>query len=297
MKKRITAFLLVSLMIFACSMQSSAAGQPLSVYTSYTIPYGTMRMVAHRGYSVAAPENTLPAFVAAGEAGFWGAECDTMQTADGVWVLMHDVTVDRMTNGTGFVSEMTYAELSRLTVDSGSNIDKYPGTKVPTLEEYLDICCVFGLHPVIEINRFSDPEKLVGLAGFLNARREKDMFVIISFGREICAKMKRYLPDIPVYYLAGMSASYDDIDFAVKNHLDGMDILHSLPNDYYKAIRKAGLDIMVWTVDGIKNADRVYEFGVTSITTDKLTQDKPQGNIFQKILWRYRDLFYKMTKE
>ena len=53
------------------------------------------------------PENTLPSFRLAAENGFWGAECDTSPTADGVWIVMHDDTVDRMTDGTGAVSEMT----------------------------------------------------------------------------------------------------------------------------------------------------------------------------------------------
>ena len=88
-----------------------------------------MRMTAHRGYSSVAPENTLPAFRMAGEYGFWGAECDISTTADGVWIIMHDETVDRMTDGTGRVADLTYEEICALTVDAGSNIEQYPNTK------------------------------------------------------------------------------------------------------------------------------------------------------------------------
>ena len=65
---------------------------------------------------------------------------------------MHDDTVDRMTDGEGKVSDFTYEEIGALTVDAGNNIDRYPGTRVPTLTEYLDVCKEYGMHPVIEIN-------------------------------------------------------------------------------------------------------------------------------------------------
>lgn len=51
-----------------------------------------MRMIAHRGYSAVAPENTLPSYIAAGKSSFWGAECDIHRTKDGAWILMHDDT-------------------------------------------------------------------------------------------------------------------------------------------------------------------------------------------------------------
>ena len=90
-------------------------------------------MIAHRGYSAIAPENTLPAFKLAGENGFWGAECDTSPTADGVWIVMHDDTVDRTTNGEGPVNRFTFDEIRALTIDGGHNPEKYPEANVPLL--------------------------------------------------------------------------------------------------------------------------------------------------------------------
>lgn len=64
-------------------------------------------LIAHRGASTLAPENSIPAFQLAGEYGYWGAECDVSVTKDGIWVLMHDTSVDRTTNGRGAVSSFT----------------------------------------------------------------------------------------------------------------------------------------------------------------------------------------------
>src|SRR5215471_13671861 len=92
---------------------------------------------AHRGYSSDFPENTLPALGAALEAGADVAEIDVRLTRDDKLVLMHDTTVDRTTDGSGPVREMTLAEVKRL--DAGSwFVRKFAGTRVPTLDEVLE---------------------------------------------------------------------------------------------------------------------------------------------------------------
>ena len=90
-------------------------------------------MLAHRGLVRHAPENTLPAFATAVELGL-SIELDVYQTRDDQLVVIHDPTVDRTTDGTGNVNEMTLAEIRRL--DAGSWFDPtFAGEKVPTLEE------------------------------------------------------------------------------------------------------------------------------------------------------------------
>ena len=292
MKKAISLILSL-IIILGCALYVFADGGAMSVYSSYKIPSGTMRMIAHRGYSAVAPGNTLPAYIAAGKSDFWGAECDIRRTKDGVWILIHNETVDDMTDGTGKVSEMTWDEISGLTVDSGNNLESYPGTKIATLQEYLDVCKEYGLHPVIEIKESVGVEYMDELAEILSAREDKGMFVIISFGREICVRMKELIPEIPVYYLIGYeNVSQEDIDFAVNNHLDGMDIHVFLPDDYIKAIIDSGLDIFVWTIDDIPNAERFYELGINAVTTNSLTQEKPEGTPEQMIKWALRDFKY-----
>jgi len=108
------------------------------------IPIETVRpnrdimKIAHRGSTIFAPENTLPALEKAIELGFEYVEIDVYYTSDGVPVLIHDGTVDRTTNGSGKVNELTLAELQQL--DAGFWFDdEFIGTPVPTLEEALKI--------------------------------------------------------------------------------------------------------------------------------------------------------------
>ncbi|HEY4399295.1 MAG TPA: glycerophosphodiester phosphodiesterase family protein [Lactobacillaceae bacterium] len=97
---------------------------------------GYTEIFAHRGYRVVAPENTFPAFEAALAYDIDGLEIDVHRTLDGELVIMHDETVDRTTNGTGFIKDMTLNDIKAL--DAGIYKEpKFPGTTVPTLREFL----------------------------------------------------------------------------------------------------------------------------------------------------------------
>ena len=96
-----------------------------------------VKFVAHRGLSTVAPENTIPAFVAAAKAGFDGLESDIRWTSDGHIVVHHDEDVDRMTDGVGKVEQMTFSQIQSLKIDAGANVGYYPNLRIPTLAQYL----------------------------------------------------------------------------------------------------------------------------------------------------------------
>lgn len=105
-------------------------------------------IIAHRGFSAVAPENTLAAFEAALLAGANALELDVRMTRDERLVVIHDATVDRTTNGSGYVKDLTLAELRRL--DAGSWFSrKYAGERVPLLNEVLRL--VAGKNVVLNI--------------------------------------------------------------------------------------------------------------------------------------------------
>jgi glycerophosphoryl diester phosphodiesterase len=98
-----------------------------------------MQIVAHRGSSADRPENTLASVKRAIEAGATVVEIDVRTTKDGVLVLSHDATVDRMTDGHGWINDKTLAEIRRLDAGSRFNL-KFAGERVPTLEQVLTHC-------------------------------------------------------------------------------------------------------------------------------------------------------------
>lgn len=116
-------------------------------------------VVGHRGNVHHAPENTLPAFEKAIELGATLIEIDIRETRDGVLVVIHDETVDRTTNGSGRVDEMTLAELKAL--DAGSWFDPdFAGERIPTLEETLRFLRDRGVMPDLDF-KAGDPRKLI----------------------------------------------------------------------------------------------------------------------------------------
>ncbi|WML36851.1 glycerophosphodiester phosphodiesterase family protein [Clostridium sp. OS1-26] len=93
--------------------------------------------IAHRGFSGIYPENTMLAFKKAVEVQCNGIETDVQLTKDGVAVICHNEKLDRTTDGSGFIKNYTYLELSKL--DAGVKKDhKFSGCKIPTLDEFLD---------------------------------------------------------------------------------------------------------------------------------------------------------------
>jgi len=124
-----------------------------------TLKSSSVRFIAHRGLSSEAPENTAAAFELAGASGFWGAECDVWETLPEVpgdssttsFAVSHDNTLSRIYGVSGKITQSTAAELKTLTALAGRNVSDFPGQRLPFIEDYLDICRSYGLHPVIEI--------------------------------------------------------------------------------------------------------------------------------------------------
>ena len=119
---------------------------------------GKIVVIAHRGEHLHHPENTMPAFQAAIDAGADYFELDVRTTSDGKFVIMHDNTLDRTTNGTGEVYKHTFDEIRAL--DAGAKFaPAFAGTKVPTFDEALDLAK--GKINVYVDTKYADPQQLI----------------------------------------------------------------------------------------------------------------------------------------
>jgi glycerophosphoryl diester phosphodiesterase len=139
----------------------------------------TMNDVAHRGYCAEAPENTLSAYRLAKRKGFTYVECDVSFTSDGVAVLLHDSTVDRTSNGTGNIKDMTFADVRALDFGSWKSAE-YTGERIPSFEEFLMLCKRLGLHPYIELKEGNEAQ-IKGLVETVKRYGMKGKATWISF--------------------------------------------------------------------------------------------------------------------
>lgn len=156
--------------------------------TTQAIDYDRIvKSIAHRGYSTVAPENTLPAYKMAKENGFNYVECDICWTSDGVPVLSHDTTIDRCSDGSGTIANMTLAQLK--TYDFGSwKSSQYAGTTIPTFEEFIELCRNIGLYPYLD-PRDNNSTKLKAVVDIYTAYGMKDHVTWIG-GSDIGSAIK-----------------------------------------------------------------------------------------------------------
>lgn len=228
-------------------------------------------LIGHRGLSALAPENSRPALELAAGYGLDGAEFDVYPTSDGVWVLSHDPTVDAMTAGTGAIMDMTYAQLSQLTLDAGSNVASYPGLGLCTLAEALDCCAEGGITPYIEIKGGSWSQ-LDGLVELIRQKNMLEQVVILSYGYDILQYLRTGGDVIPLYWLV---SRVDDRTIALAKALPntGLDFWLADGGNTPEAIAKAraaGVPLIAWVADSQDAVDRLVSLGVTAITTNRL---------------------------
>ncbi len=225
---------------------------------------------AHRGASGYAPENTLEAFALAIRQGADGIELDVQLSSDGIPVVIHDETVDRVTEKTGWVKDYTLKELKELTVLK----DKFPGyaqSKIPTLKEVLEAVKPSGIQVNIELKTgiYWYPEIEKKVAEIVEATGMKEKVIYSSFNHYSIQKIKGIVPDAETAYL------YSDVilnveDYARKTNVDGLHpaVYHVKMADFLQEYLKSGLKVRVWTVNEKEDMKELTEAGVTAVITN-----------------------------
>ncbi len=220
------------------------------------------------------PENTLPSFEQAELEGADMVELDVQRSADGALVVMHDDTVDRTTDGTGCVQDLTLTELQGLDAAVGTSLEG-TGVTVPTLQEVLDAVTV-DVNVEIKINDTaacpaSDRAALASdLAATLGADTGDRRVVVSSFDLDVLLELQALDPGRSVGYLSLLPS---DASVAADEGLDALNVLGGLLNEQDVAlIRDAGLDVNVWTVNDPADMERLFGYGVNMIITDEPDQ-------------------------
>ena len=229
------------------------------------------QFVAHRGLSSVYPENTLPAIEGAIENGFFGVEFDIHTTKDGVWILNHDSTIDKMTNGTGEISEMTFEEIQQFSVDNGNGIENYENLKLPTLDAVLEKVKESDLVPYIEIKGY-DPVAFRNLIEIIDNYDLSERAVIISFDMEALLGVREIDSDIQMLFTTNV-LTMDDLNICLEDGKMGIDINGGLIFKMSKEVKLAqenGLECMAWTVDLPVFSDLMNAYGIKKITTNRI---------------------------
>lgn len=223
-----------------------------------------VEVTAHRGYSAAYPENTIPAFKGAIQVGADWAELDVQQTADGEVIVMHDSNLKRTTGLDKEVWQVTWDEIKDL--DNGSWFDKkYQTVRIPTLEEVLKVCRG-KIHLNIEIKPSGHDKDLEEqVAKLLKKYHMRDTCVVFSLKYDSLRKIKEADDSIETAYITSVSyGNFTDLEYA-----DGYSVESTLlSKSFVNKAQKAGKQIYVWTVNSEERLEKVVGMGIDNVITD-----------------------------
>lgn len=222
--------------------------------------------IAHRGASALAPENTLASYRLAIEAGMELAECDLRRTRDGRIVVMHDARVNRTTDGTGRVAELTLEQIKSL--DAGSWFaERFRGERVPTFEQYLDQ--VQGrVRPVIELKEQGLAAEVVAA---LRERGLVEQTVIVSFLPDELAAVHQLEPALATGWLFGDGRPVEvELETATRLGARMAGPWEGLVTaDLVRQAHDRDLVVQAWTVDDRARMAELLGLGVDIIATNK----------------------------
>lgn len=234
------------------------------------LPTENVNLIAHRGFSAIAPENSDAAFIKAGEADFFAAECDIQLSKDNVWVVNHNDTIDKMTDGTGKIRELTYAEISEYSIDNGYYWKEYAKQKLITLEDYLAICNEYEIIPQIEIKEGNYECLDTVLSAIDKYEGMRDKAIIISFDGVVLEKLRNLDGDIKLWYLTN-KIEEKVIRLAVLNNYTIAFNCNKYDEEMLRKAQEENLNLAAWTVDSVKIYEELYDLGVRNFTTNRLT--------------------------
>lgn len=266
MKSHGTLLVTGSLMLMALTLLAGPAGAQKAA---------PPEIVAHRGASAQAPENTLAAYRLAWQMGSPAAEVDVWLTKDGRVIALHDNDTERTTGVKLAPRQATFAELAVL--DAGAwKKPFYTGERIPLLEDMI-AAMPAGKRLFVEIKDNADIVPHV--KEIIEASGKKEQIVIIGFSFDVMRAAQQAMPDIPVKWLLGAkqdqeTGEYEKIDpanvqKAKEAGFEGLNVSwRGVTPELIAAAKAAGQELYVWTVNDPAEARRLVEMGVAGVTTD-----------------------------
>jgi glycerophosphoryl diester phosphodiesterase len=237
-----------------------------------------VELIAHRGASYDAPENSLSAMKLAWKQNTDGIETDVHLSRDGKIVVMHDYDTKRTGDVGRKIVEHDWKALKGIDIGKWKG-DQWTGETIPTIDSILETIpkgkCIFTEIKIHETELLPELEKAMKASG-----KKPKQLRIITFHYDMAEAAKKYFPKHPVYWLHSwkkdkVTNEYPKLDELILKakaaKLDGLDLEWKFPidKDFVKKVHKAGLKLYTWTVDDPEVAKQEVAVGVDGITTNR----------------------------
>jgi glycerophosphoryl diester phosphodiesterase len=232
-------------------------------------------VIAHRGYSAGAPENTIIAFEQAIDLGARSIELDIQWTRDNVPVVMHDPSLGRTIAGTARIADLTWAELQECDAGSWFNAE-FSDQRVPSFEQVLQHVQRLPGQLFLDLKpycQWSD-ERITLLLELIDRYHWRDRSVACSFNPDVADRFNTdILHPMAIGYSLTSAESFDELlpraITAGAVLVCAYDILLADPDLIWEA-HAAGLEIVAWTVDQLDDLQQLSDFGIDRVITNRL---------------------------
>lgn len=227
------------------------------------------KFIAHRGLSGLELENTISAFVAAGNRSYVGIETDVHVTRDGKFVVYHDDTTERLSDVKLRITETDYDVLKAITLKPQKNRTIGSDFIMPDLKDYCSICAGYEKIAVLELKERMSPEHIKQIYDEVEKYYSAKDTIFISFSLQNLIDLREMVPNANIQYL--VQEFNDDILNTLKKYNFDLDIGHWVcSKEVIDTCHKNSIKVNVWTVDNPGDAERLIDYGVDYITSNIL---------------------------
>ena len=234
---------------------------------------GNTLMIAHRGISGLAKENSLASFELAGQSSHWGIETDVHVTKDKKFVIHHDGNLKRCTGVDLVIEDSLFEDIVKIPLLGMNNEVTDVSLYSPTLEQYLSICKKYNKHVVLELKEQMTKEDVVNIVKVVENMGLFSTTTFISFYPKNLIYLRRAYRTADIEFLVGKeSKEAQKVMFILMRlYRFGLDIDSRLVNEkLIKKVHKMGRKINSWTVNDKETAEKFVSWGIDQITTNIL---------------------------
>lgn len=229
---------------------------------------GSTGTILHRGLSLEAPENSIPAFKLAGQKGAQYIETDVRQLRDGTFVIFHDGNLQRMCGVNKKIEDLTYQEVKKYPIITGTNASAYKNNVIPTLEQYLKCCNQYSATPVIEIKSQLNS---AGVAKFNRIiKMSKKSPVVISFKEEPLKMLRQINRNISIQLILRDQITNAALDECSRYKFDVSAQYQCTNKAVIKRAHSRNIKVALWLFTDSKIADCYRNWGVDYITCERI---------------------------
>ena len=239
------------------------------------LKYANKKFIAHKGFVALAPENTLKSIEKACENGFDMVEMDVTMTKDYKYVLLHDGTIDRTTNGTGAIYTYTLDELKQFKIDIGV-MDSDEIIKIPTFEDAVKICANYGVGINIDASKPDIPYAESNFRYFIQLLKDNNIFEKSCIATESTTKRLEIMkvdPNTTLLWVSTLNKLVEDMEetWNYKNVIIGYNSTVEIPSkEQVKIIHDNGVKILMYGVNNYETYLKLKNLNIDYIETETI---------------------------